>query len=84
MDSGVTFPYKERRIMPFVLQGRKDYLGYITRTEPTETIMNWIFEAYSNVYTTAMMQDREPVVHVASAKAVAHKPHMLARFFGRS
>jgi hypothetical protein len=46
--------------------------------------MNWIFEAYSNVYTTAMMQDREPVVHVASAKTVGvHKPHGLARFFGR-
>jgi hypothetical protein len=70
--------------MPFVLQERKDYLARITRIEPPETTMNWIFEAYTNVYTTAMMQDREPVVHVASAKAaVAHKPHGLARFFRR-
>jgi hypothetical protein len=70
--------------MPFVLQGRKDYLSRITRTKPSETIMNWIFEAYSNVYNTAMMQDREPAVHVAPAKKTdAHKPHRLARFFGR-
>ena len=30
--------------------------------------MNWIFEAYSNVYNTAMMQDQSRPSHVAAAK----------------
>jgi hypothetical protein len=30
--------------------------------------MNWIFEAYSNVYNAAMMQDQSRPSHVATAK----------------
>lgn len=30
--------------------------------------MNWIFEAYSNVYNAAMMQDQSRAVHAAAAK----------------
>jgi len=30
--------------------------------------MNWIFEAYSNVYNAAMMQDQSRASHVATAK----------------
>jgi len=31
--------------------------------------MNWIFEAYSNVYNAAMMQDQSRLNHAASAKS---------------
>ncbi len=31
--------------------------------------MNWIFEAYSNVYNAAMMQDQNRPAHVAVAKS---------------
>lgn len=31
--------------------------------------MNWIFEAYSNVYNAAMMQDQSRQSHVATAKS---------------
>jgi hypothetical protein len=40
--------------------------------------MNWVFEAYSNVYSTAMMQDMK----VAPKTAVVKKP-ILVRLFGR-
>lgn len=30
--------------------------------------MNWLFEAYSNVYNTAMMQDVNSRKHIAPAK----------------
>jgi hypothetical protein len=30
--------------------------------------MNWIFDTYSNVYTTAMMQDQKSLHHAAPAK----------------
>lgn len=30
--------------------------------------MNWIFEAYSNVYNAAMMQDQSRQNHAATAK----------------
>jgi hypothetical protein len=43
-----------------------------------EFIMNWVFETYSNVYTTAMMQDMK----VANKAPVARKS-VLARLFGR-
>jgi hypothetical protein len=33
--------------------------------------MNWIFEAYSNVYNAAMMQDQSRARHVATAKKSA-------------
>ena len=43
--------------------------------------MNWIFETYSNVYSTAMMQDQRPAkAPVAKAtKSVS----AVARLFGR-
>jgi hypothetical protein len=46
--------------------------------------MNWIFEAYSNVYNAAMMQSREQPVYPARAKA-SEESHTgtIARFFGR-
>ena len=42
--------------------------------------MNWIIEAYSNVYNTAMLQERAALFHAAPAKA---KPSRLAKLFGR-
>lgn len=30
--------------------------------------MNWIFDTYSNLYTTAMMQEQNHVYHAATAK----------------
>ena len=46
--------------------------------------MNWIFEAYTNVYSTALMQGVDGPAHAASAKDVAStKPGKLARLFGR-
>jgi hypothetical protein len=47
-------------------------------TQHKEFIMNWVFETYSNVYSTAMMQDTK----VAPKAIVAHKP-ILVRLFGR-
>jgi hypothetical protein len=47
-------------------------------TQHKEFIMNWVFETYSNVYSTAMMQD----VKVAHKATVARKS-VLARLFGR-
>ena len=44
--------------------------------------MNWLFEAYSNVYNTAMMQDVKPESHIATAKERANdkRPSFLGRF----
>ncbi len=38
------------------------------RDERKESAMNWIFEAYSNVYNAALMQDKLMKGHVAPAK----------------
>jgi hypothetical protein len=62
--------------MPFVVQARIDYLPVSQKTYETKErrlVMNWIFEAYSNVYNAAMMnaammQDQSRPSHVASAK----------------
>ncbi len=43
--------------------------------------MNWIVEAYSNVYSTAMMQDVKRHDHAASAKDSAKDRR--PTFFGR-
>jgi hypothetical protein len=43
-----------------------------------ETTMNWVFETYSNVYTTAMMQDVK-----SAPKAKTDRKPILARIFGR-
>ena len=43
--------------------------------------MNWVFETYSNVYSTAMMQDKR-LPKAPATKAV--KPvSTIARLFGR-
>jgi hypothetical protein len=44
--------------------------------------MNWIFEAYSNVYSTATMQNRDVANHLAVANA---KPAgRFAKLFGKA
>jgi hypothetical protein len=40
--------------------------------------MNWVFETYSNVYSTAMMQDVKSV-----PKAAVVRKSILGRLFGR-
>jgi hypothetical protein len=42
--------------------------------------MNWILEAYSNVYNVAAMQERANPFHAASAKDT---PSRLSRLLGR-
>lgn len=47
--------------------------------------MGWIFETYSGVYNTAMMQDMKPVDHVAGAKSKTNSIRgTVSRLFGRS
>jgi hypothetical protein len=44
--------------------------------------MNWVFDAYSNVYSTAMMQSHNPEKNVAVAKDKAYvKRSAIFRFF---
>lgn len=46
--------------------------------------MNWIFETYSNVYSSAMMQNSKHEAFAAPAKADAPKTvSTFARLFGR-
>ena len=50
--------------------------------------MNWIFDAYTNVYQTAMMQSQTPTHDVAPAKERIHAGHKAKRaplfgLFGR-
>ena len=45
--------------------------------------MNWIFETYSNVYNTAMMNDVKSPRHVAGAKSSSKTRGVIARFFAR-
>ena len=46
--------------------------------------MNWIFEAYSNVYNAALMQDRPASVSAAPAnKTPGIKRFSLLKAFGR-
>jgi hypothetical protein len=57
--------------MPFVVQERIDYVPNTQRDileERRRSAMNWIFEAYSNVYNAAMMQDQSRPSYAASAK----------------
>ena len=47
--------------------------------------MNWVFGAYSNVYSTAMMQNKDVEVHLANAKmSEAKSASRIARLFGRA
>jgi hypothetical protein len=66
--------------MPFVMQPRKDYLPIIEQAQ-RRTKMNWIFEAYSNVYNAALMQDTKQSSYVAPANKVPATG--IARLFGR-
>jgi hypothetical protein len=43
-------------------------MGDIAREVPKEPNMEWVFETYSNVYKTAMMQDVKTHEHAATAK----------------
>jgi hypothetical protein len=46
--------------------------------------MNWVFGAYSNVYSTAMMQKKDIASHLADAKASEVKgAGRIARLLGR-
>jgi hypothetical protein len=68
--------------MPFVVSPCESYLQ-LKRTEK-EIEMNWVFETYSNVYNTAMMQETKSVRNVASAKSNKTVRGTFARFFGRA
>ena len=47
--------------------------------------MNWVFGAYSNVYSTAMMQKKNIQAHLANAKNSEPKlAGRIARLFGRA
>ena len=47
--------------------------------------MNWVFGAYSNVYSTAMMQKRDVEAYLANAKMSETKSAgRVARLFGRA
>ena len=47
--------------------------------------MNWVFGAYSNVYSTAMMQNKYVVAYLADAKISEVKSAgRIARLFGRA
>ena len=47
--------------------------------------MNWIFGAYSNVYQTAMMQNKDVTAYLADAKMSEGKHRgRIARLFGRT
>ena len=46
--------------------------------------MNWIFDTYSNVYTTAMMQSQDSKQNAAIAKdRINAKRSAIFGFFGR-
>jgi hypothetical protein len=46
--------------------------------------MNWVFGAYSNVYSTAMMQSKDVAAYLADAKVTEAKTAgRIARLFGR-
>jgi hypothetical protein len=44
-------------------------------TKERRLVMNWIFEAYSNVYNAAMMQDQSRPSYAAGAKNSAESKH---------
>ena len=47
--------------------------------------MNWVFGAYSNVYSTAMMQNKDVETYLANAKMnEAKSAGRVARLFGRA
>lgn len=47
--------------------------------------MNWVFGAYSNVYSTAMMQNKDVEAYLADAKmSEIKRTGRVARLFGRA
>jgi hypothetical protein len=54
-----------------VLQLRKAHIQTIQ-----EIIMNWVFEAYSNVYNTALMAPTKPL-------EVPHRRSLISKVFGK-
>ena len=47
--------------------------------------MNWVFGAYSNVYSTAMMQNKDVEAYLANAKLTeAKSAGRIARLSGRT
>ena len=57
--------------MPFVLQERRRDIGIVQekpQDRPKEINMNWIFDAYSNVYKTAMMRVEDAQHYFAAAE----------------
>jgi hypothetical protein len=60
---------------PFVFRVARQYIYIIKSKEHT---MNWVFETYSNVYQTAMMQDVK-----LAPKAKTPTKSVLARLFRR-
>jgi hypothetical protein len=48
-------------------------------------MMNWVFGAYSNVYSTAMMQIKDVAAYPANAKiSEVRSVGRIARLFGRA
>jgi hypothetical protein len=61
--------------LPFVLQERTSHIGDVQEKPinwPRRKIVNWIFDTYTNVYQTAMMQSHELKHDVAPAKERVH------------
>jgi hypothetical protein len=77
--------------LPFVLQERNRHIDRVQEKPANgqwREIMNWIFDAYTNVYQTAMMQSHEPKHDAALAKERVHAGHKAKRaplfgLFGR-
>jgi hypothetical protein len=68
--------------MPFVLQERTIHIGGVQKKPMKgqgEKIMNWIFDAYTNVYQTAMMQSHKPKHDAAPAKERVHAKRAIAK-----
>jgi hypothetical protein len=68
--------------IPFVLRARGEHIETKIQTEK-EKHMNWVFEAYSNAYNTAMMNGHENEARFAVAKQMETKKlGRIARLFG--
>jgi hypothetical protein len=61
----VTFPYMMCRKLPFAAQEAFAHIPVKTRSR--RKVMNWIFEAYANVYRSAMLDRKDRPVDAALA-----------------
>jgi hypothetical protein len=67
-----------------VLRPRNRHIANIQRFDLRREKMNWVFGAYSNVYSTAMMQNKDVAAYLADAKMTEVKTAgRVARLFGR-